>query len=836
VLGRRLAHYEILEKIGAGGMGEVYRAHDAKLGRDVALKVLPQALATEPERLKRFQKEARAAATLNHPNIVTIYSVEEAEGIHFITLELIKGVPLGDVIPPRGMTPDGFLAISLPLTDAISAAHEVGIVHRDLKPSNVMVSEGDRVKILDFGLAMFLDDRREAPGEPGSSQTRTMEHLTGEGVTVGTVAYMSPEQIEGKLVDTRSDIFSLGIMLYEMITGMHPFPGDSRPAIMSSILKDTPVPAGSVRGDLPEDLGRVLARCLEKDPKRRFQTVRDVHNELSDLIRSERAGPRDEVAAMQRRAQAVASGPPRSEPRAATAEAGFRHDLYISYAHLDNEAQLAGQEGWVTAFHRSLEVRVGQLLGKRPSIFRNPKTSGDDALDESQIERLPASALLVTVLSPRYIKSEWCTRELREFLRTSVRTGGPKWGSKYRVFKVIKTPTPLDRHPLEIQPLLGYEFFTTDRETGRPRELDQIFGPEAQREYWARLDDLAHDIADIFDDAESLPTASGKGSHAPAHVESSDGSGVKGRIYLAQTTHDLRDEHDTLRRDLQRHGYKILPDQPLPLVESDLKSYVRGALEDCLLSVHLVGRNYGLVPEGATDSLIALQNDMALERAAAGSFSRLIWIPPGIDAADDRQRSFVESIRNDPRMMKDCDLLETSLEDLKTFVHQVLDAPKPKERARAGDGGGGGGGDEVQRIYLICDQRDQEAISPLADALFERGFEVITPVFEGDEAEVREDHEENLRLCDAVLMYYGAGNELWLRRKLREVQKSAGLGRERPISAKGIWVAPPDTAQKQRLRTREAVVMNQQERFSAGPLGPFLSTLGEGDGSGGGRP
>jgi len=729
------------------------------------------------------------------------------------------------------MSQERFLAIALPLTDALSSAHEVGIVHRDLKPSNVMVGDGDRVKILDFGLAMFLDERKGSREGGDTSQAKTLEHLTGEGVTLGTVSYMSPEQVEGKTVDTRSDIFSLGIMLYQMVTGLHPFPGDSTPAIMSSILKDAPVPAGSLRGDLPGDLDRVIARCLEKDPKRRFQTVRDVHNELSDLTRAERAGSRGDTVALQRE-EPGASSRPRPEAKAATAEAGFKHDLYISYAHLDNEAQLAGQEGWVSAFHRSLEVRVGQLLGKRPSIFRNPKTSGEDALDESQIERLPASALLVTVLSPRYIKSEWCTRELKEFLHASARTGGPKWGSKYRVFKVIKTPTPIERHPPEIQPLLGYEFFTTDRETGRPRELDQIFGPEAQREYWARLDDLAHDIADIFENAKPIPAASGADASGSAGIEASDGSGEKGRIYLAQTTHDLKEEHDALRRDLQRHGYKILPDQPLPLIESDLKSYVRGALQDCTLSVHLVGRNYGLVPEGTTDSLIALQNDMALERAATGAFNRLIWIPPGLETADERQRSFVRSIRDDPRMRKDCDLLETSLEDLKTFIHQVLDAPRPKERAQAADTSGDG----VRRIYLICDQRDQEAISPLSDALFERGFEVITPVFEGDEAEVREDHEENLRSCDAVLVYYGAGNELWLRRKLREVQKSAGLGRERPISAKGIWVAPPDTPQKQRLRTREAVVMNQQERFSAGPLGPFLGTLGDGDGAEGERP
>ncbi len=792
MLGKRLTHYEILEKVGAGGMGEVYRAHDARLDRDVALKVLPPDLSSE--RLKRFQNEARAVAALNHPSIVTIYSVEEAEGIHFITMELVKGSPLGDIIPPRGLSLERFRAIALPLIDALSSAHDVGIVHRDLKPSNVMVGDENRVKILDFGLAMFVQESRPLPGD--RSQTHTRSQVTAEGVVMGTFSYMSPEQLEGKIVDTRSDIFSLGIILYQMITGLHPFPGDSAPAVMSSILRDTPTPAGALRGDLPVDLGRVISRCLEKEPKRRFQTARDVHNELADLGGAERGASGGEVVPFTRAGRTPGASPPDAEP--AFVQGGFKHDLYISYAHLDNEAQLAGQEGWVSAFHRSLEVRVGQLLGKKPSIFRNPKSRGDDALDEDQIEHLPASALLISVLSPRYIKSEWCTRELREFLRASSRTGGPKWGSKYRMFKVIKTPTPVDRHPPEIQRLLGYEFYTTDRETGRPRELDQIFGPEAQREYWARLDDLAHDIAELLEktaasDVVPAPDATtSAGFGAPASpAKASPGEGSKGSIYLAQTTHDLKGEHDALRRDLHRHGYTILPDRPLPLVEDELRSYVRETLQRCLMSLHMLGRNYGLVPEGATDSLIVLQNEMAVERCASGAFSRLIWIPPQLEVADERQRSFIERIRNDPRMQKDCDLLETSLEDLKTFVHQVLNPPprkgEPRTRATVGD--------DVKRIYLICDQRDQDTVSPLGNALFERGFEVITPVFEGDEAEVREDHEENMRLCDAVLLYYGAGNELWLRRKLREVQKSAGLGRTEPIRAKGIWVAPPGTPQ-----------------------------------------
>jgi serine/threonine protein kinase len=801
MVGKHLEHYEILEQIGEGGMGQVYRARDTKLGRHIALKVLPPDLSDNSERLRRFLHEARAVAAMNHPNIVTIHSIEESEGIHFLTMELIEGTALHKRIPENGLVLDELLKLALPLVDALSAAHELGVVHRDLKPSNVMLGRDGRLKVLDFGLATFVGTKDE-PDED-SSELKTRTALTGEGMMVGTMPYMSPEQIESKPVDPRSDLFSLGIVLYEMAAGRRPFHGDTAPALMSSIMKDVPPPVSALNPVLPADLSRVIGRCLEKDPARRYPTAREVHAALEAL-------PRQAVGVPAESGVMPAAG---ARPASIT----FAHDLYISYAHLDNEAQLSGQEGWVSSFHRSLEVRVGQLLGKKPVIWRNPKMHGEDALDDSQIEHIPNSALLITLLSPRYVKSEWCHKELQKFLEASSRTGGPKWGSRFRVFKVVKTPTPVERHPSEIQPLPGYEFFTVDPQSGRPRELDQIFGPEAQREYWARLDDLAHDIVEMLETMEErLP-------EGVAQEEASSTAPVseKGVIYLAQTTHDLNEEHVAMRRDLQRHGYTILPEGPLPLVDSELQSFVRDAMDRARMSIHLVGRNYGVVPEGASDSVVALQNDLALQRVASGGFQRVVWIPDGVSVEDDRQPSFLERLRTNPRMQEHCELLETPFEDLKTVVHQILEPPARRSEPRVQEAG-----DEISRIYLICDQRDQEAGGRLADLLFDRGFEVTLPVFEGDEAEIREDHEDNLRLCDGVLLYYGAGNELWLRRKLREVQKSPGLGRTKVIRAKGIWVAPPATAQKQRLRTREALVMSGTGEMTPEPLQPFLDALG----------
>ena len=273
--GHQLLHYRIVSRLGAGGMGEVYRAEDTKLGRVVALKVLPADTAADPTRLVRLQQEARALAALDHPNIVTLLSVEEDDGVHFLTMTLVEGQTLTKLIPPGGMPLYTFFDIAIPLAEALTAAHAKGLIHRDLKPSNVMVNDAGIVKVLDFGLAKLIDTRR-------GDETATMG-ITQEGAVVGTPSYMSPEQLENDAVDHRSDIFSLGVVLHEMASGQKPFTGKSTPALMSSILKDTPLSVTELRDELPSHLGRVVSRCLAKNPDQRFQTARDVANELVQL-------------------------------------------------------------------------------------------------------------------------------------------------------------------------------------------------------------------------------------------------------------------------------------------------------------------------------------------------------------------------------------------------------------------------------------------------------------------------------------------------------------------------------------------------------------------------
>jgi Tol biopolymer transport system component len=285
MIGTTLQHYRIVRKLGSGGMGEVYAAEDERLQRQVALKLLPSDMAADPERLQRFQREARAVAALNHPNVVTIYSVEEADGVQFLTMELVEGSTLAELIPKGGLPLDTFLKIAAPLVEAVAFAHEHGIVHRDLKPANIMLASDGRLKVLDFGLAKLKPNLSTSDATRLPTQTLTRRH-----VVVGTAAYMSPEQAEGRPVDHRSDIFSLGVVLYEMACGQRPFTGDSDLSLISSIIKDTPQPLSESRKDLPPALERIVMRALAKDPAERYQSAIELRNDLQAVQDQTAAG------------------------------------------------------------------------------------------------------------------------------------------------------------------------------------------------------------------------------------------------------------------------------------------------------------------------------------------------------------------------------------------------------------------------------------------------------------------------------------------------------------------------------------------------------------------
>src|SRR5450755_3822899 len=411
--GETLGHYHILGKIGAGGMGEVYRARDSKLGREVALKVLPPDMARDPERLARFQREARAVAALNHPHIVTIYSVEELDGVHFLTMELVEGQSLDRRISENGLPLDQIVEIASALADSLAAAHEKGIVHRDLKPANVMVTGDGRVKVLDFGLA------KDVSAEKSGDATLTSAGHTQAGMVMGTPAYMSPEQTSGRPLDHRTDIFSLGVVLHEMATGRRPFEGTSSAELISAILRDTPPSVTDLRSDLPSDLARIIRRCLEKDPRHRLQTARDVSNEFRDLSRQTSRKTATATTSATRTAEVSNSGSTRTDEgfwvavlpfRGASGDAdlealadGLTEDVTTGLSRFPYLQVIAHNSA--TAYKgRSADIRtVGRELGARYVIEGSLRKRG---------RALRVSAQLMDAVSGTQLWAEAYDREI----------------------------------------------------------------------------------------------------------------------------------------------------------------------------------------------------------------------------------------------------------------------------------------------------------------------------------------------------------------------------------------------------------------------------------------
>jgi hypothetical protein len=492
----------------------------------------------------------------------------------------------------------------------------------------------------------------------------------------------------------------------------------------------------------------------------------------------------------------------------------FIDDVFISYRHLDNELLDEQGKGWVDNFHERFESVLGEALGYEPKIWRDPRLPGNAYFADVLEERIKQTAVLISILSPGYLQSDWCMGELREFCRLAGQTGSLVLGDRMRIFKVVKTHIERDAHPPEFQKQLGYEFYEIDKMTQRPVAFGQDLGRNRDQRYWGKLDDLAWDVKQVL----SLINPRHKTPSVISVFSQSQGS-----IYLAQTTRDLSEERDQIKRELQNRGYDILPERELPFISPNYEDVVRECVSRARLSVHLIGGSYGIIPEGAGNrSIVRLQNDIAAERSRHEAFSRLLWMPVGLTTQEDAQAQFIDNLRTDAATQKGAELLQTPLEELKTVIQTRLSSNGHKpEVAPAGE--------RPPKIYLIFDRRDLEGVLPLNDYLAsEKNYQVLLPLLDdegADDAQAFEIHKDNLMQCDAVLIYYGNANQVWFEYKRRDLKKIVGLDRKNLLGAEAIYVASPKTAHKQLFNSPDALVIKNFTDFSPTVLESFVSRV-----------
>jgi len=504
----------------------------------------------------------------------------------------------------------------------------------------------------------------------------------------------------------------------------------------------------------------------------------------------------------------------------------FAEDIFISYAHNDDDAYAMEPQGWVAQLDEDLRKRVAVFLdGQKPAVWRDREIRGNEDFEEIITRRLIKTATLISIISPSFFQRKWCLRELEEFATCAERDFGVKVGEKNRIFKVEKVPLSFERGylPDSLQGTGSYRFYGPDpQHEGRIHEYRPKLGVDYAARYWRELDDLAQDIAMV------LKQMYARVHNADLTVEPATA------IYVAEATSDLEDEAKEIRRDLKARGFKVLPEGDLPYRTKDLRTRVAEDLSRSLLSIHLIGSEYGLIPEGESQKSIAwLQSEYSIERQKkATGFARILWIPRGMAPADPRQQRFVEHLHNDSEVQQGADLTQSRLEELKTLVQEKISVIRSVDEKKALPQAAARERkeitiDEPLRIYVICDQLDllSSDLGDLRNYLFTHGYECILPSENGDEAEALQEHVDNLEICDACLIYYGLGSDRWFGTKLRELRKLLSR-RNSPVRAKGVYVAPPTTPCKVQLQTLEAMVLRGSKTFTGTILIPFLEKLG----------
>jgi hypothetical protein len=471
----------------------------------------------------------------------------------------------------------------------------------------------------------------------------------------------------------------------------------------------------------------------------------------------------------------------------------YEIDVLITFAEKDNEAARKSEQGWVTNFKKFLELMLLQVLGYRPNVLLKAE------MDSVTASTMDNAAVLVAVLTKDFALSGRCLDTVESFYKKAANS------KVSRVFKVLKSPLTLAEQPPRVRDLIGYDMFQLDIETGTMKEYSDFFSQEAEKQYWMKMVDLAYDIH------ESL-------------VVLKEGSRTETKnlfrrkaIYLAETGHDLSVQRNIIKRELQRHGYIVLPNQALPTIADQLESSVKKDLQECNLSIHLVGSAYGEIPDGSDRSVVDIQNRLAAEaslakRQGGEEFSRLIWISPNLKNASERQRAFIESIRRDIEAQEGAEILQNALEDFKNIMREeLLDSTDKKVEDYNG-----------KAIYLVHDKIDDLEVKPFRDAIEKSGFKILSPAFEGDLLDVRKHHIENLRNFDGAIIFKGKVNDQWVRMKVLDLLKAPGFGRKKPIKGKAILSPNTPSSTIESFKAQNVTLISGEQPRSMESLKTFL--------------
>ncbi len=494
-------------------------------------------------------------------------------------------------------------------------------------------------------------------------------------------------------------------------------------------------------------------------------------------------------------------------------------EILLCYAESDDVPVESGLKGWITNFHKFLTTLLAQISHDVPNVKLVTESNF------SSVNFSEAGSVLA-VITPSLAKNSGFVSALNEYGKSKRQSGELVVGGISTFFKILKGPYDPDGFFPEYMDLISYDFYLVDPLTGEPQEFTRFFGAEAERSYWMKLVDMAYDLNQLVINQK-------KGVYEEEEYPRDK------TVYLASTGVDMVIQRDVIKRELMRHGYKVLPNHSLPKEAKALDRMVREDLTKCRLAIHLVGEDYGYKPKGSELSVVDIQNRIASEHTyemveynkkaeVQEPFSRLVWVSPDLKNVSERQKIFIEDLKSDAANLEEAEVLQITLQELKTIVREelVTGGRFKARREIMGFESSKKEEDTTQIIYLIHDKRDGADSKAINDYLEAQGFKVLAPSYEGDLVDLRYVHQENLRRCDASIIYYGSSTEDWIKTKLQDLLKAPGFGRIKPLKAKAVYVeGKKEGVDVKQFEKNNAMVIGMNGKFNPDDLKPFLTKL-----------